>query len=138
MYVLLRPRGFSIFGFSLFSWNPHTYIWLFIVFSLICVWRICLTWKNVWVDLNWHRKTSHVTYCFYLYFSFLITIVHTKSISSTFSGVVEKSSKIAQEKESLISVFACFLTAIAKCSFWKGDWALGYVFIEIWDFSNIS
>ena len=32
--------------------------------------------------------------------------MHTKSVSSTFSGVVEKSSKIAQEKESLISVFA--------------------------------
>lgn len=35
--------------------------------------------------LNWHRKISHMTSCFW-FFSFFITIGHINSISSTFSG----------------------------------------------------
>ena len=27
---------------------------------------------------------------------------------------------------------------LAKLNFWKGDWGLGYVFTQIWDFRNIS
>ena len=49
---------------------------------------------------------------------------------------VEKCSKIGQEKKSLISAFVCFL--LPKFNFWKGDWTLGYVFTQIWDFSIIS
>ena len=125
--------GSPLFASQPFFVKASHIIYLIIYFCFLpylCM-AHCLTSKNVRVDLNWHRKTSHVTYCFYLYFSFLITIVHTKSISSTFSGVVEKSSRIEQERASLISVFACFLTAIAKFSFQRGDWALGYFFIEI-------
>ena len=33
---------------------------------------------------------------------------------------IEKSSKIGENKKSLISAFACFLTAIAKVSFLEG------------------
>ena len=36
-------------------------------------------------------------------------------------------SKFGQRKKSLISSFMSFLTAIAKFSLWKGNWALGYV-----------
>ena len=51
---------------------------------------------------------------------------------------IEKSRKTGQDKKSLISIFACFLTAIAKFNFWKGDQALSYVSTQIWDFPNIS
>ena len=44
---------------------------------------------------------------------------------------IEESSKTGQEKKSVISTFACFLTAIAKFNLWKGDWALGYVSTQI-------
>ena len=37
------------------------------------------------------------------------------------SSKIEKSSKIEQDKKSLKSTFASFLTAIAKFNFWKGD-----------------
>ena len=39
---------------------------------------------------------------------------------------IEKSRKTGQNKKSLISICACFLTAIVKFNFWKGDWAMGY------------
>ena len=53
-------------------------------------------------------------------------------------NIIDKSRKTGQDKKSLISICACFLTAIAKFSFWKGDWALGYVSTQIWNFPNIS
>ena len=31
-----------------------------------------------------------------------------------------------------------FWLLLPKFNFWKGDWALGYVSTQIWDFSNIS
>ena len=53
----------------------------------------------------------------------------------------EKSNKIEQDKRSLISTFAFFLTTIIfnnQFNFWNWAWGLGYVFILIWDFSNIT
>ena len=51
---------------------------------------------------------------------------------------LEGSRKTGQDEKSLLSICACFLTAIDKFNFWKGDWALGYVSTQIWDFPNIS
>ena len=38
----------------------------------------------------------------------------------------------------LISTFVCFLAAVVWLVCGGGDWALGYVSTQIWDFSNIS
>ena len=51
---------------------------------------------------------------------------------------IEKSSKTGHEKKSLISFLCDFWLLLPKFNFWKRDWALGYVFIQIWDFPNIS
>ena len=51
---------------------------------------------------------------------------------------MEKSSKTGQEKKGMVSTFKCFLTAIAKFNFSKGDLSLPYVSTQIWDFLNIS
>ena len=40
--------------------------------------------------------------------------------AATILGKIEKSSKTRQEKKSLRSIFACFLTAIAKVPFLEG------------------
>ena len=47
---------------------------------------------------------------------------------------IEKSSKIGQDKKSLISTFCVFLTTIAKVIFWKRDWPLSCVLTLIWGF----
>ena len=40
--------------------------------------------------------------------------------------------------KSLISVFQEFFASIAKIFILAGDWALGYHFMEFWDFPDIS
>ena len=44
---------------------------------------------------------------------------------------IQKSSKTGLDKKSLISTFACVLTATAKVEFLEGRWALGYVSTQI-------
>ena len=51
---------------------------------------------------------------------------------------MEKSHKTRQGKKSLIPIIVGFWLLLSKFNFSKCDWALGYVSIQIWDFSNIS
>ena len=51
---------------------------------------------------------------------------------------LEKSSKTGQDKKSWYLLLRVFGLLLPKFNFWKGDWALGYVSTQIWDFSNIS
>ena len=48
-----------------------------------------------------------------------------------FWGRVGRSGEAGRVKESLISISACFLAAIAKVSLLGGDWALGDVSTQI-------
>ena len=50
----------------------------------------------------------------------------------------KKSRKIKQDRKSLIFACAYFLRASAKKNFSRGDWTLGYGFMQFLDFPNIS
>ena len=50
-----------------------------------------------------------------------------------------KSSKNEHNKKGYrYLLYRVFWLLLPKFNFWKGDWALGYVSTQIWDFPNIS
>ena len=50
----------------------------------------------------------------------------------------KKSSKVRQDRRNLISVLAYLLSASAESYLYRGDWTLGCVPMQFWDFANIS
>ena len=44
--------------------------------------------------------------------------------------------QITHYGESLIFIFNSFLLVLTKFSFWQGDWAICYHFMEFWEFSG--
>ena len=51
---------------------------------------------------------------------------------------IEKSSKTGRTRKIWYLLLRVFWLLLSKFSFWKEDWALGYVSIQIWDFPSIS
>ena len=56
---------------------------------------------------------------------------HIAILGVVFGGGGGRSGEAGRVKESLISISACFLAAIAKVSLLGGDWALGDVSTQI-------
>ena len=58
--------------------------------------------------------------------------------SSKYFEKNNKSSRVRHDRKTLISVFVYLLSTIVNFFFCRGDWALGCVPVQFWDFANIS
>ena len=121
----------------------------------ICFWFVMCYRKSTWLKsfvTLWsgmpHGRTPLCQICGEHISIKKILVFHVKPIKwcnlqswTKYLNKIEKFSKIGQDNKSLISTFACFLTAITmataiKFNFWKEIWAL--VSTVTWEFSNIS
>ena len=87
------------------------------------------------------RIWCYVTFClisFLLYhgkYTFALAVNYNPG--QNIWNKIDKSSKTGQDKKSLTPLSRVFWLLLPKFNFWKGDWALGYVSTQIWDFPNI-
>ena len=59
-------------------------------------------------------------------------------LDKTFGSKQRKSVKLDRSRKVWYLLLCVFRLLLPKFNFWKGDWTLGYVSTQIWDFPNIS
>ena len=98
------------------------------MFTLKATWQT--TQKNCWKLSKLHILDNIL--------SLARVILKNWNLGQNIWDKIEKSSKTGRTRKVWYLVLRVFWLLLSKFNFWKEDWALGYVSIQIWDFPSIS